>query len=130
MRRTRGIVIAVSAPFLLIGTLLIVGWIIDGQDAEGGWLFLAMGIMFFLGGLLPLRLLRGTSPLGQLLIRMDDEEQESARLESLRTTGRQGTALVTSVEDTGIARVHEYRLRVEVMIELDAGGSYADETTR
>ena len=130
MKRTRGIVIAVSAPFLLIGTLIIVGWIVDGQDAEGGWLFLALGIMFFVGGLLPLRLLSGNGPLGQLLTRMDDEEQEATRVESLRTTGRPGTALVTSVEDTGISRVHEYRLRVQVTIELEGGGSYASETTR
>lgn len=130
MKRTRGIVIAVSAPFLLIGIGMIIGWIVDGQDVEGGWLSLALGVMFFVGGLLPLRLLRGNGPLGQLLIRLDAEQEEAARVESLRTTGRQGTALVTSVEDTGIARVHEYRLRVQVTIELDGGGSYTSETTR
>ena len=50
MKRTRGIVIAVSAPFLLIGTLLIVGWVVDGRDVEMSRLFLVMGILFFLGG--------------------------------------------------------------------------------
>jgi hypothetical protein len=130
MKRTKWIVITVSAPFILIGMGLIIGWIVDGQDAEGGWLILVLGIMFFVGGLLPLRLLRGTGPLGQLLSRMDEEEQDATRLEALRTTGRQGTALVTSVEDTGISRVHEYRLRVQVTIELDGGGSYASEATR